>query len=375
MASDPSAMLEQSPAAIYCALDDARSDILTLCREVQRLSAALAAQPAADHLGGPCLTCGDKGAVGNILNAEPCPDCTPSAPLQPAQSAWPRPVADDAMERALTELVEKIVPGLDTGDLLADARTASKALDRAQPAASAEPEQYKTDDELGGVLAAIRHYGGQKWMEGRGVADDDLKNVREAWDAVYERVQALARYGKAGDAFWSRNGLRATLAAQPAASAEPTEQDLLILFGMWGWQTADGREFRFEHFKEMARHLVGRYGAPVAAQAPAAAGDEQPVAWVAADTLNSPHPTCISSLAYMSQIDQERGREYVPLYAAPVAAQEADDADPLQGAANLLVNALAKPRPTEIAARLLIGYNRAERLFDAAIAQQGKGED
>jgi len=39
----------------------------------------------------------------------------------------------------------------------------------------------------------------------------------------------------------------------------------------------------------------------------------QPVAWVAADTLNSPHPTCISSLAYMSQIDRERGREYVPL--------------------------------------------------------------
>src|SRR5690606_31891864 len=31
----------------YYALDDARSDILTLCREVQRLSAALAAQPAA----------------------------------------------------------------------------------------------------------------------------------------------------------------------------------------------------------------------------------------------------------------------------------------------------------------------------------------
>ena len=40
----------------------------------------------------------------------------------------------------------------------------------------------------------------------------------------------------------------------------------------------------------------------------------EPVAWVAADTLNSPHPTCISSLAYMSQLDLERGREYVPLY-------------------------------------------------------------
>jgi len=51
------------------------------------------------------------------------------------------------------------------------------------------------------------------------------------------------------------------------------------------------------------------------------AGEAQPAAWVAADTLNSPHPTCISSLAYMSQLDRERGREYVPLYAAPQASE------------------------------------------------------
>lgn len=55
-------------------------------------------------------------------------------------------------------------------------------------------------------------------------------------------------------------------------------------------------------------------------ETPTPAGDAQPVAWVAADTLHSPHPTCVSSLAYMSQLDQDRGREYVPLYAAPVAA-------------------------------------------------------
>ena len=127
---------------------------------------------------------------------------------------------------------------------------------------------------------------------------------------------------------------RAALAAQPAASAEPTEQDLLILFGMWGWQTADGREFRFEHFKEMARHLVGRYGVPAAAQAPAAAGDAQPVAWVAADTLNSPHPTCISSLAYMSQLDRERGREYMPLYTTDRRASSAATNKPSRNSLN-----------------------------------------
>lgn len=27
----------------------------------------------------PCATCNDRGAVGNILNAEPCPDCTPAS--------------------------------------------------------------------------------------------------------------------------------------------------------------------------------------------------------------------------------------------------------------------------------------------------------
>jgi hypothetical protein len=51
----------------------------------------------------------------------------------------------------------------------------------------------------------------------------------------------------------------------------------------------------------------------------------EPVAWVAADTLTSPHPACVSSLAYMSQLDKDLGREYVPLYAAPVAAQTADE--------------------------------------------------
>lgn len=30
----------------------------------------------------PCQTCNDQGAVGNILTAEPCPDCTPPASAQ-----------------------------------------------------------------------------------------------------------------------------------------------------------------------------------------------------------------------------------------------------------------------------------------------------
>ena len=53
--------------------------------------------------------------------------------------------ADDAMERALTELVYKIVPGLDTGDLLADAATASKALDSVQQDAD-KVDTWRSDD-------------------------------------------------------------------------------------------------------------------------------------------------------------------------------------------------------------------------------------
>ena len=40
------------------------------------------AQPAPEPA---CQTCNDHGAVGNILTAEPCPDCTPAAQPAPAQ--------------------------------------------------------------------------------------------------------------------------------------------------------------------------------------------------------------------------------------------------------------------------------------------------
>lgn len=33
----------------------------------------------------PCQTCNDNGAVGNILTAEPCPDCTPPAIAHPSR--------------------------------------------------------------------------------------------------------------------------------------------------------------------------------------------------------------------------------------------------------------------------------------------------
>lgn len=48
-----------------------------------------------------CLTCSDHGAVGNILTAEPCPDCT-RWNVQPAQAR-----ADSVLEDAAFEAVRK----------------------------------------------------------------------------------------------------------------------------------------------------------------------------------------------------------------------------------------------------------------------------
>ena len=48
-------------------------------------------QTPTDAAAPECLTCSDHGAVGNILTAEPCPDCTrwnvqPALATQPAQA-------------------------------------------------------------------------------------------------------------------------------------------------------------------------------------------------------------------------------------------------------------------------------------------------
>lgn len=45
---------------------------------LEAAAALQAAPPAPAGVAVPeCLTCSDHGAVGNILTAEPCPDCTP----------------------------------------------------------------------------------------------------------------------------------------------------------------------------------------------------------------------------------------------------------------------------------------------------------
>lgn len=71
----------------------------------------------------------------------------------------------------------------------------------------------------------------------------------------------------------------------------------------------------------------------------------------------------------VSQVRRERIKAQ-----APAAAGDAREVDPLQGAANWLVQAHGRPSPTVLCRCLMIGYNRAQRLYDAAlVAQQGEG--
>ena len=70
-----------------------------------------------------------------------------------------------------------------------------------------------------------------------------------------------------------------------------------------------------------------------------------------------------------------QGQYYDAHFATPAApAPVAEDADPLQGAANWLVTSHATTSATELGSRLCIGYNRAERLFNAARAQAAQPE-
>lgn len=59
-----------------------------------------------------------------------------------------------------------------------------------QPVSGAD--EFKTDEQLGGLLSAIQNYGRFKYAEAKGRAEPDLSDVRAAWDDVYEKVQALA---------------------------------------------------------------------------------------------------------------------------------------------------------------------------------------
>lgn len=155
-------------------------------------------------------------------------------------------------------------------------------------------------------------------------SDDDLAIAWELFDRLVEggRITDAAEpvKGQTGKTVLQSNQSLNTPVKVPSF-VEIT--NLAIEYGIMAGPILQGS--RHAHLNESERFdafihtLLARYGAQPAAAWDAeteALRDAQPVAWVAADTLHSPHPTCISSLAYMSQLDRERGREYVPIYAA-----------------------------------------------------------
>ena len=68
---------------------------------------------------------------------------------------------------------------------------------------------------------------------------------------------------------------------------------------------------------------------------------------------------------------QQMRESYWAGYEECADPQSSRHADPLQGAANWLCEAIRDCEPAYIAGRLSIGYNRAKRLYDAAIASKG----
>lgn len=136
-----------------------------------------------------------------------------------ARHFQPQPSGDaascGAMERALAELVDKIVPGLDTGDLVADAATASKALS-AQSSGNAGELQAATDGGRNMLYEGQFEGETERERAARLVWADDMRGAFErhtgnAWfDKDWKRDTALWA------ACW-----RAALAAQ--ASGEDRE--------------------------------------------------------------------------------------------------------------------------------------------------------
>ena len=78
------------------------------------------------------------------------------------------------------------------------------------------------------------------------------------------------------------------------------------------------------------------------------------------------HETVTAALALLAKWGQ-------PAQAADSVQEDA--ADPLQGAANWLAEAHGQFSPVVLSGCLMIGYNRAKRLHDTALAARKQGEN
>ena len=110
--------------------------------------------------------------------------------------------------------------------------------------------------------------------------------------------------------------------------------------------------------EQLRRYSVGDLSQPLAPQQEA----QEPVAWL--------NPWRADKVTTDYDAYGERG---IPLYTAPQPAPLSEQ-DPLQGAANWLAQAHGMFCTAVLQSCLMIGYNRAKRLHDAALAAQGGKE-
>lgn len=163
---------------------------------------------------------------------------------------------------------------------------------------------------------------------------------------------------------------RVMVAAAPV-SAEPVAY---LDLGAGGYMDV-GTDLTDEQLAALpkGRHMlaiVGTYGVEGFTAAPVAAQAQQPVS--GADLHRDEEIKALDE-AWKNGICHAVG-EYTAAKIAWLrrAALAQQDADPLQGAADWLVNYRGFSEPRSLAQQLGIGYNRASRLFDAARKESGQ---
>lgn len=244
------------------------------------------------------------------------------------------PVADSTLplEQALHELVDKIVPGLDTGDLVQDARRASTALsailasapvadERAALAKLLEYVDRNTctheDTHRGGAIWTICDGCGMKWADDEGgfVPHQDAPAVAAARAALAsapvadERsLQAWAeRFPEICDMERLRDAWNDARASAPVAGEAVYTLSVKGVFHNWKPTTAAFSIPDGEH------QLFLR---PAAPQASTVAREAQkPVAWMLIGRLKNSEPKF--TLSDPAGIYES---VYAPLYAAPQAS-------------------------------------------------------
>ena len=113
----------------------------------------------------------------------------PADPTGGRVDAAPQPKADASLpfEAALSELIGKIVPGLDTGDILADARVASSSLSATPSAKSLTDDWRNLMERAAGEIQYLHATA----MQSAGFRDNDGSN-----NSVVVDIRALLAAGQ-----------------------------------------------------------------------------------------------------------------------------------------------------------------------------------